>query len=33
MGLDGVPAGQRVTVVGGESVQSDPDESSMELVH
>jgi len=31
--LDGVPAGQRVTVVGGEGVQSDPDESLMELVH
>ncbi len=33
VGLDGVPAGQRVAVVGGEGVQSDLDESLMELVH
>jgi hypothetical protein len=33
VGLDGVPAGQCVAVVGGEGVQPDLDESSVELVH
>jgi hypothetical protein len=33
VGLDGVPASQCVAVVGGEGVQSDPNETLMELVY